>query len=122
MATDWTDEQISAYNDIKEDGFAITVRVPGSPGVFSPTTLAYVGATANVDYSTYGIKKEFSIKQVDGTIIQQNDVLLIFPAYGLPDVTTDHQILIDSVVQNVVNLNSVEPGNTPVLYKAQIRK
>lgn len=121
MATDWTAEQKAVYEDLKEEGFSITVRVPGSPGTFNEETLAYTGSTANTDYTTYGIKKKYSLNQVDGKIIQRKDTRLIFPAYGLPDITPDHQILIDSVVQNVVNIDPVEPGNVALLYEAQVR-
>jgi hypothetical protein len=92
--------------------------------------MEYTGATDDTDYTTYAIKKRFQIKDINGTVVQQNDVLLIFPAYGadstgtlatLPCLTSDNQILIDSVVQNVVNLKAVDPGNVPLMYKALIR-
>ena len=121
MAEDWPQEALDAYNDFKDDGFAIVVRVPGDPGVFNPSTLEYDGATDETDYNTYGIKKEYDIKQIDGTIVQSGDTQLFFPAHGLPDITSDNQVLIDSVVLEVVSMKTIDPGNYPLLYRAQIR-
>lgn len=120
--TDWAAERLSVYEDIKAEGFLITVRLPGSPGEFDPDTMAWVDTTDDVDYQTYSIRKEYSIKEVDGTIIQQGDSMLVVPAYGLPeDLDTTYQVLIGSDVQNVVNIGNVSPGNVPLLFNLQVR-
>jgi len=121
MATDWTAEQVGLYEDFREEGFPMTVRVPGSPGEYVAEIAGYVGGTDAVDYSTYGIKANYDISQIDGDNIKQNDIKLLFPAYGLPAVTTDNQILIGGVIQNVVNIKVVDPGNVTLLYEAQVR-
>ena len=119
--TDWIAEAKSVYEDFKADGFEITVRVAGSEGVWSDTTMSYTGATADTDHTTYGIKDNYYIREINGTIIQQNDTKLIFSAYDLPELTTINEILIDSVVQNVVTIKKIDPGNTAVMYEAQLR-
>lgn len=122
MATDWSAEQLSAYNDIKEDGFSLVIRKPGSPGEFDPDTMVWVDPTAPVDISTFAIRKEFTIGQVDGSIIQQGDSLLILSAYGVPsDFDTTYQLLIESNTQNVVHISPLSPGNVPVLFNIQVR-
>lgn len=121
--TDWSAEQLSVYEDIKADGFAITVRLPGSPGAFDPDSMAFVGATEPVNVSTYAIRKEYSIKEVDGTIIQQGDSMLVVPAYGLSEnLDTTYQVLIGSDIQNVVHIGPVSPWNVHLLFNLQVRK
>ena len=122
MSTDWAAEQKGAYEDIKEEGFEITIRVPGVPGAFDEDTMEYADGTDAVDVKTYGLKKNYTINQIDGTIIQQKDTRLIFPSYGLAAFTTNKQILIDSVVQNVVSVVKLDPGNVALIYEVQIRE
>ncbi len=125
MAEDWVGTQLSVYNDFEEDGFAITIRRPGSPGTFNASTLEYDGAGTNTDYSTYALKKRFNaveqnmMRQQD-VLVQSNDYLLIFPAYGLPDLTLDDKVVIDSTELTIVALDPVDPGNVRLLYRALI--
>lgn len=123
MATDWTAEQKEFYYDIAFDGFGITVRTPGEPGTFDPVTLQYVGSTADVDVNTYAIIKNYSTKEIDGTIIQASDFRLIIPAYGLVSELnkTTMQILISSVVQNIINIKRFAPANVSLGYEVQVR-
>ena len=130
--TDWTVEQRSVYEDIKAEGFEVTVRkpgLPGSTGEFDPDTMDCVSVSTPVppvDYQTYAIRKEYSLKEIDGTIIQRNDSMLVVPAYGLPDDIIDegttYQVLIESVEQSVIHIGPVSPGNVPLLYNIQVRK
>jgi len=128
--TDWATEALSAYENLKEDGFEIQVRVEGSEGVFDPTTMAYTGSTPDTDFTTYAIKKAYSIRDINGTTIQTGDTRLIFAAYGTDaagtplalSLTSDNKILIGSVEQNVVSISPIDPGNVPLLYEAQVRK
>lgn len=120
--TDWAAEQLLAYEDIKADGFAVTVRNPGSPGVFDPDLMEWDDADTPNDVSTYAIRTEYKTREVDGTIIQKNDHLLVIPAYGLPaDLDTTYQVLIGSDVQNVVDITTLSPGNVPLLFNLQVR-
>lgn len=131
--TDWTAEQLSIYEDIKAEGFEVSLLKPdiptGSPGGFDPNIMDWVGVRTpvqHVDYQTYAIRKEYSLKEVDGTIIQRNDSMLVIPAYGLPDdlinVGTIYKVLIGSVEQSVIHIGPVSPGDVPLLYNIQVRK
>lgn len=128
--TDWAAESMGIYEDLKAEGFELTVRVPGSEGEWNPESMAWGDGDSDTDYTTYGLKKSYSIKDIDGTVIQQGDTRLIFSAYGLdssgdlvdlPDLSTSNKILIDSEEQNIIDLSPVEPGNVVIMYEAQIR-
>lgn len=121
--TDWVVEQKSVYEDIKADGFEITVRLPGGSGEFDPIIMDWVSSTTSAtDTNTYALRKEYSLKEIDGTIVQRNDSLLIVPAYGLSSsFDTSYQILIGSDAQNVINISPVSPGNVPLFFKVQVR-
>lgn len=123
MSTDWANEQMCVYDDVKDEGFALIIRQPGSPGEFNPDTMAWEGATDPVDVSTYAIRTEYKKNEIDGTVVQQGDCLLLVPAYGLQSgLDTTYQVLIDSEVQNVVHIGTISPGNVPLLFKIQVRE
>lgn len=122
MATNWAVETLAFYQDLSLDGFALTVRTPGGAGTFSSTTLKYTGGTSNVDVTTYGVIKNYSASEIDGTRIQQRDTKLIISSYGLTtELTTVNQILINNVVQNVVSITKFAPANEILGYELQIR-
>jgi hypothetical protein len=126
MATDWPQEAKDAYADFKEDGFEISIRAEGSPGIWNPETFEYDGGTEDVDVSTYALRETFKIGFVDGTRIQSGDSILAFSAYGLPDITTsnigNYSIVIGGVAVNIVGIvEKVAPGNVPVLYRIHVR-
>lgn len=119
---DWAAKQITVYEGIKSKGFAVTISKPGSQGDFDPDTLEWSNPTEPVNVETYAIRKEYDIKEIDGTIVEIGDCILVTPAYGLPaTLDTTYQILIGSDAQNVVNIFPVSPGNVPLLYNIQVR-
>lgn len=119
--TDWAAEQKSIYEDFKSEGFALVVRIPGDSGEFVPEFDEYTSETDPQDISTYALKTEYESSQIDGTIVQVNDSLLKVPAYGLPELTPAHEILVGGKAQTVVHIKAVSPGNVPLLYNVQVR-
>ena len=113
-------DQLNIYNDFKEDGFPVVVRTPGDPGVWNDVTSVYDGAIDPVDDNTFGLKKKRDIKDADGTLIQAGMTILVIPAYDLPVIDNNHQILIDDVVQEVANTVVVDPQNIPLVYEVQL--
>ena len=121
MAINWTSLQATIYKIYKKNGFLTTIRTPGAPGEYDDTIEDYWGATADSDETTYALKDEYKISQIDGDLVRQNDSKLVFPAYGISHVSTTQKILIEGVEQNVISINVVDPGNVPLIYEAQIR-
>jgi len=141
MAEDWAAEALSVYNDFVKEGFSLMVRTPGDAGVFNPVTLEYDGAVAATDVGTYGLKKNYRIDQIDGTIIQLGDIILVLPAYGMSRVTTENKIVLyrntwdeiygDSWEESfgaawdgeasIAGVRVIDPGNVPLIYECQVR-
>lgn len=123
MSIDWLVEKLSLYQALKVDGFALTVRTPGTIGTFSETTLEYTGSTLPVDVTTYGVIKNYSANEIDGIRIQQRDLKLIISAYGLSsDLTTTNQIILNSVAHNIVSVKKFVPANLVFGYELQLRE
>jgi len=94
MAVDWEAKQKKAYEKIKAKGFLITVIVEGDKGEFDGVAMDFVGGTADREYQPHAIRSEYRIDQIDGTIVQISDSMLIIPAYGMPKVTADNVVKI----------------------------
>lgn len=121
MATDYIVESKQLYQDLLNDGFTLIVRTQGSVGTWNDETLAYDNPVQPVDITTYGILKQYNSREIDGNMIQLNDQKLIISAFGLPELTTNHQILINNVVQNVINIKKFAPALTTFGYEIQLR-
>ena len=119
--TDWTGEQRLVYDDIKAEGFEITVRKPGSIGTFDPDFMEWDSTGTPTDVLTYAIRKEYALKEIDGTIIQRGDSILVVPAYGLSEIDVNCKVLIGFDEQNIVSIDQLSPGNVPLLFNLQVR-
>ena len=121
MALNWNNLQSTVDKVMKSQGLPVVIRVDGSDGTWDPDSMSYTGGDPDVDHSTFGIKENYSSREIDGTIIQQNDAKLIIPAKGLPVITTATKILISGTEQNIINVSIVDPGNVALLYEIQLR-
>jgi len=133
MATDWAVEQLDAYNSIKEDGVAVTVRY-NSFTSYDPKTDTIAG-TAATDYPTYAINTQFKEKddvtvhlnRSEATTVRRGDRMLLLPAYGLPDISNagslgEYEVHYNSYKWKIIGVASVEPGGIPVLFKMAVRR
>lgn len=133
MATNWTAEQLSAYNSIKEDGVSIVIRNMTFTS-YNPKTDTTTGAT-NTDYPTYAINIQFKEKddamvhiyRNAKTNVRRGDRMLLVPAYGLPDISNagslgEFEIHYNSYKYKIIDVASIEPGGTSVLFKIAARR
>ena len=98
--------------------------ISGPRGVKKSSTrkpLQYWSDGDDVNALTYALKKKYTESMIDGTRITKKDSKLLFPAYGLTEVSAKQKIVIDGVEQNVIDVQAIEPGNVPLIYEAQIR-
>ena len=60
----------------------------------------------------------YTAKEIDGTLIQANDKILLTTS----PVTLSNKVTDGAITYNIVSILEIKPGNTPILYKAQLRK
>lgn len=119
MGTDWTSEQKSIYEDIKSEGFEVTVKSPGAVSEYVENS-RYGIESESSEIDTYALKEMYKSREIDGSAVRQGDSKLVIPAYGLSIGPTD-VIIIDDVEIKIVNIETVEPGNVPLIHEVQIR-
>lgn len=82
------------------------------------------GSATPVDYSIVFVLVDYSMRDRDGTTIQQNDQQAIIRAGKLEIEASDIDQLVDKngKVWEVVNLRPLAPGGLTLLYTAQVRR
>ena len=119
MSTLYDSLAATALRQIQEKGRPITLRLPGI--VFDPQTGATV--ESNTDVKTSAFFTAFKAGQIDGSAIQRGDQRLLIAAEGLGAVpTTAHQVIDGEEVWQVQDVETVQPGDTVILYKLLVRR
>jgi len=113
----------SVYDDIKEDGGSVSV-VYTTKSMRDPVTEVVTSGTP-LTFETYGVKESFEISEIDGENIKVGDVKMLIPAYGFTfdfgEVFRLCKVVENSKEWTVVNVNKTQPGDTVLLYTAQLR-
>ncbi len=84
---------------------------------FDPATGS--NQTTTSTYTAYGASFSYNRSEIDGTIVQKNDIRFVMDSTTEPkngDTTT-----IDSNVYRVMNVKPTSPAGTAVIYEAQLR-
>lgn len=83
---------------------------------------------SNVDHACVAVSFDYELRdsglgRADGTLIQQGDKQILIPAAGLSIAPVPgDKVVISSTVWTVVNVKSVNPAGTPILYEIQGRR
>lgn len=110
---------VTTSRQIKDKGRLVTLRL--TDAAFDPATGE--STPRNTDSEAFGLFTEFEERQVDGSVVQTGDKLLLIAAEGLKAMPTPGYKVIDGAdVWNVEHLSTVQPGPTAVLYKLRIRQ
>jgi len=115
---DYSGMVATASRLIAKFGAAITVnRTTGE--TIDPVTNVATGGTP-VTLSANGIIRRYPAKMIDGTRIEQGDKEVVLD----PSVTMliDDTLTIDGDDWNIMDINTVAPDNTPLVYFIQVRK
>ena len=108
-----------AINQIKDKGRTVTLRSK-SDGVFDPLTSDFVDGTVT-DRTPKALFTEYKSKDIDGSVIVRGDKMVLIADMSAPPDTND--VLIDGDEQYaIVNVGAIQPGDTPILYKLQVRR
>lgn len=106
---------------IQKYGIPVAFEIPGATGGTDPVTGEYTEPESSQYLRPFGVLTKYSNSSIDGTIIQQGDqLLLVEPSITLPE--TIQNVEVDSEVFQVVNIETIKPGGTAVLYKVQVRR
>lgn len=117
---DWTKWQDKAVSMLSKYGIAMSARVY-TTGVYSPASDSL--AETYVDYACTGVLTELKEKDVDKTLIQEGDQMLIISAKGLPALADQERVAIisGSRTWNPIGIKAVAPGGTAIIYKLHVR-
>lgn len=109
----------TAKTQIADKGRMVTLRSKSS-GTFDPIA-GTMSDGSQTDRQVKALFTEYAAKQVDGTMIQQGDKqVMIADLATAPD---NDDILIDgSDEYAIVHVGAIQPGDTPILYKLQVRR
>lgn len=86
---------------------------------FAPTTGTITEGT-DTTYTGYGYPSNYNASQVDGTLIRQDDTLLIFSSTTEPLV--DDIFTIGAKVLTAMNVIKITAQGSNVVYKVQLRQ
>lgn len=75
--------------------------------------------TEAVRFTAVGVKTEYAPGEIDGTVIINGDVQIVFTAEQ--EMKIGDLIDVDGVSHRVVKPNPVKPGAVVLCYKAQLR-
>lgn len=116
MTFDYSTLRDIAEAQINDKGKTVT-HVSVTSGTFNPATGAITGST-QTSASVKAVVTDFRDFQIDGSIIQRGDKMLLVSAKpALVDKYT-----IDAIDYQVVNVRSISPGDTDIVYKVQVRR
>jgi hypothetical protein len=125
MAENWPQEQLDVYNDLLEDGVVFTFT-RSTPTGFDPETGAYSGGETE-EYSAPGIVKRLSGRTESeiifgaGTVIEQNDILLLLGAKNYSPQLFD-ETTIDGIDYRVGGVSFARPGVLPLLIYLLLKR
>ena len=106
---------------IRKKGRAIvlrrTVKTPPDPS--KPWTVD----TQNFNYNRIGVFINFEEKQIDGTLIHQEDQRLLFSAKNLLIIPSVEDVVIDETAEwKIIWIRPLKPGMQTIIYEAQVRR
>ncbi len=97
---------------------ATATRTSGAS--FNPTTGSYTGGSTTT-ITGKAVRLNYSKAEIDGEMVQRDDARMYFQAgNGAPEI--DDNILFDSENYRVMDVVTIAPSDTDVLYELQIRR
>jgi hypothetical protein len=121
MSFDYTSIVDVAIRQIKDKGRSVTLKHVVN-GAYDPQT-----DTNGADGSSTQIVKmvitKFKSSEVDGTMILKSDKRGLLATDGLTTAPLIGDLITDGgVTYTIVDFDTIQPGDTVILYKLQLRK
>lgn len=104
---------------------SVTIQTPGT----IDEVLGSVGAATEISYPGQGLLINYSVKEIDGQVVQRGDKKVLF-MFDDPTVTvlegTNMPITAflgeSTDLYTIQNVDSLAPGGVAVMYTLQVRK
>lgn len=106
---------------LAEFGRAAILR-RAAPGVVDPVA-GTTGTEVVTDYPCNALEDKYSIKDIDGTRIQQGDkkILLSAPT-TMPLPSLEDSLVLGSEVYSIINVDPLAPDGNALMYTIQARR
>jgi hypothetical protein len=100
-------------------GEAVTVTFPGTAG-FDPITGEPTTPSSGNSYTAKGYAGQYLSSDIDGTVIQQNDIRLIMQLILVrPEVGCT--ALVDGTTYRIMDVQAIRKSGVDVIYICQLR-
>ena len=109
----------SALKLIKKFGAPLTIERQ-EEGDYDPATGGNTITT--ISYGGTGVRVNYKMREIDGTLVQSGDFKLLVEAKELLTVPeTLDSVIFDGNEYSVVDVGTIAPAQTPVVYILQVR-
>lgn len=81
---------------------------------------SYNPVIVNSDVTVKGVFTKFKAGEIDGTLIQSSDKMVIIDSSVIPDV--EQRIVDGSNEYSIVDVDEIKPGEIGMIYKVQARR
>ena len=115
MAIDYQRVQARTTRMLRQNGVSYNVTRKGSVIVVGGVE----HKTDAIEFTAVGVKTEYAPGEIDGTVIINGDVQLVFTAEQ--EIKIGDRVDIDGTAYRVVKPNPAKPGALVLCYKAQLR-
>lgn len=109
----------SAYAKIKAKGGAVGISRT-TAGTYDPITGTETEATTTTD-STYALETSRQTDYFDQSALQVGDRVFLVPAYGINEPKPGDTFTKGGTGLNVVDVRTLTPADTPILYYVHAR-
>lgn len=118
MSVDYTEIAASATEMLAEYGVPVVLTRPGD-AEYDPAS-GEVEASPS-EHQGVGVRTDYSLGDIDGTLIQRGDVRILLGA-SLPLPKSGDHLRFAAETYRVINADVVQPAAIPVLYVVQGRR
>lgn len=109
---------------VLKNGRTVTLKRRGTTEVDpAKPWLSVQPAPTSTDISLPAVFIEFRERQIDGEIVRQGDQMCLMAAADIATgrPTTDDTVQDGNVNWKIVNVSTIRPGTSDILYKLQVR-
>lgn len=110
----------TALKQIAKFGRSVTLRTV-TVGTFDTGTGVTTGAS-DADVTVKAVITGYTNKQTDGEIIRRGDKQVMIAGSAVTAAPVLNDVVVDDGDYKIVNIETIQPGDTVLLYKLQVRK